>query len=90
MGFGGGMIIDANGIYGKFLILGVQTNKGNTHAAAIRMANSWAPQKARSFDMTVSHTDYHGRSSDEETGYARVKVIYYSTLKEGKYLINNS
>jgi len=66
-----------------FLFLGVQTNPGSTLAVAHWKAHKWAPKKAKSFTLTMQHTDYHGMSMAYETGYADVRVHYFTTLKEG-------
>ena len=78
------MLIDCKGKYGKFLILGVQTNKGNTYNEAIKISNAWKPKNAKSFDMNITHTDYEGRPVETETGFANLKVSYFSTKTEGK------
>jgi len=68
--------------------LGIQTSIGNVQARANWMARQWAPRRAKSFTIqALKHTDYHGMSVDSETGYAEIRVMYYTTLKEGKSLI---
>jgi hypothetical protein len=80
------MLIDCHGITGKQLCLGVQTNKGNTSDRAMFVAKSWQPKKAQSFTIEkVVHTDYHGKPVEEETGYARVFVSYFTGKKEGEH-----
>lgn len=82
------MKIKVNGKHNKdYLVLGVQTNKGNTQAASEKMAKSWAPKNAKSFNMNISHTNYKGRSVKAETGCANISVSYFTNKKEGKYLI---
>jgi len=82
------MLIDCKGKYGKFLLLGVQTNKGNTYDEAIKQCLAWKPKNAKSFNMNITHTDYEGRPVENETGFANVKVSYFSTKTEGKIQIN--
>jgi len=83
------MLIDCKGKYGNFLILGVQTNKGDTYNGALKMSVHWKPKNAKSFDMDITHTDYKGLSVKNETGFARVKVSYFTTKEEGKIQINS-
>lgn len=65
--------------------LGIQTNVGNTFENAIWKARKWATGKAKSFSFVLTHTDYHGHVQDHETGYASIKVTYYTKVKEGQY-----
>jgi len=85
------MKIKVNGKFSKdYFVLGVATNKGNTQAASEKMAKSWAPKNAKSFNINISHTDYKGRnkvSVETETGYADISAFYFTTKKEGKHLI---
>ena len=81
------MIIDCKGKYGKFLRLGIQTNVGKVQAEAIKKARIWAHKKAKSFTFSLINTDYHGIPKQEETGYADIDVLYYTTQKEGEHLI---
>ena len=80
------MQIDCKGRAGsqKFLCLGVQTNKDKVQSEVIKRAKSWAPKKCKSFSIkNFGHTDYHGRASEEITGYASFEAHYYTTEKEG-------
>ena len=80
------MIIDCKGKYGKFLRLGIQTNKDNVKNASLKMAKAWKPKNAKSFTIThLTHTDYHGNFSEVITGYATINVNYFNTTNEGKY-----
>lgn len=81
------MLIDAKGKYGKTLRLGVQTNKGNVHNYSLWLAKQWSPNDARSLTFSLTHTDYHGNSATEETGFATITVSYFTTKDEGKHLI---
>ena len=84
------MLIDAKGKYGKFLKLGVQTNKGNTQAEALRMAIAWRQPKAKSFTIIrFQHTNYNGETVEEETGFADIWVNYFTTQKEGEIKLDN-
>jgi hypothetical protein len=78
------MLIDAHGRYGKTLKLGVQTNKGNVNKHALWLAKLWSPKGTKSFSFSITHTDYNGIPTTEETGYANMIVSYYSTKKEGE------
>ena len=81
------MKIKVNGKYNKdYLLLGVATNKGNIQAASEKMAIAWSPKNAKSFDMIITHTDYEGRIVETKTGYANIKVSYFTTPQEGKYV----
>lgn len=71
------------------LNLGVQTSVGKTLANAILKARQWSPSKAKSFSFVLTHTDYHGHIQDHETGYASVKITYYSKVNEGRYVIKD-
>ena len=83
------MQIHANGKYGKSLKLGVQTNIGDVQKRAICVATAWAPNGSKSFTIeSLRHTDYHGATQLQETGYATIVVSYYSTRKEGKIIID--
>lgn len=84
------MIIKVKGKYSdEFLLLGVQTNKDNIQKASEEKAIAWAPKKAKSFDMEICNTDYEGCTVDKETGYANITVSYFTTTKEGKYIIGS-
>lgn len=78
------MQIDAKGKSGKHLVLGVQTNKGNTLEQANWLARQWAPKCSKSLTFKLKHTDYHGVESPVETGYATITVEYFSTATEGE------
>ena len=81
-------MIDAKGCQGKHLTLGVQTNPGKVLAKADWLARQWASKQARSFTIqSLRHTDYDGNASDVETGYARIKIAYFTTKKEGENII---
>lgn len=84
------MLIDCKGKYGKFITLGVQTNKDKVQEASIKMANEWAPNRSKSFTISrLTHTDYHGLPVPikHPTGYATIEVYYYTTEKEGEHLL---
>ena len=84
------MIIDPKGRYGKFLYLGIQTNVDNIEADILFKARAWAPKNCKSFTIKgFKHTDYHGHSVDEPTGYGNFNVYYYTTLKEGEILLTS-
>lgn len=73
------------------LRLGTQTNVGLTQKNAEWKAHVWAPKKAKSFTIiNFHHTDYHGMTVNEETGYSRFEVQYFTTKKEGKILVNQN
>ena len=65
--------------------LGVQTNPNKVWEAAHRLAHTWKPKGAKSYRMILMHTDYSGRMSDDVTGYASIKVEYYTTTREGNF-----
>ena len=67
--------------------LGVQTNPDKVWEAAHRLAKTWKPGKAKSYRLALMHTDYNGRLSDDVTGYASIKVEYYTTVSEGTHSI---
>jgi len=78
------MLIDAKGRYGKHLKLAVEGNIGNVQKTALWLAKQWAPKRCKSLTITkLSHTDYNGNYSDKETGFAKIEVQYFSTIKEG-------
>ena len=80
------MLIDVKGKYGKFLKLGIQTNPGKTIRRALKVAKLWAPKNAKSFNMEFFNTDYHGtKNVDNDTGYATIKVYYFTAKTEGEY-----
>lgn len=82
------MKIDAKGIYGSSLRLGIQSNPENFEKDCIIRAKHWAPKNAKSLTIDeVIHTDYHGTIQKEVTGYATIVVSYYSTVKEGEIKI---
>ena len=68
--------------------LGVQTNKGLVKAMAHWKCGVWKPKKAKSYNMRYEHTDYHKIPQDHETGYATVYVEYFTTAKEGTFLLS--
>lgn len=73
---------------GDTLTLGVQTNPEELEADSITKANSWAPSRAKSFTILESrNTNYHGHSVAQVTGYATIKVAYFTTVKEGKHQV---
>lgn len=67
--------------------LGAQSNPENVILSAIYVANSWAPRGAKSFTVSLRHTDYHGTTVDSPTGYASTVVRYFSTKREGLLLV---
>jgi len=72
------------------MILGVQTNVGNTLERAIWKCRKWAPETpetAKSFTFNLVHTDYYGNYRETETGYATVNVAYFSKPDEGQYKV---
>jgi hypothetical protein len=75
----------------KKLTLGVQTNPGIVHETGLWLALKWRTTWARSFDIKIVNTDYYGSKVDDVTGYvdASISITYYSTLKGGKYLIED-
>lgn len=84
------MLLEVNGKYGNYLSLGVQTNPGNTTNQAHWLAKKWAPEKAKSYTIkNFRHTNYYGVVAQEETGYAEFDVWYYSTKKEGEFVIED-
>jgi len=85
------MKIDAKGISGSSLSLGIQSNPENFLKDVILRAKYWAPKETKSFTIDkVLHTDYYGIQQDEITGYATIIVSYYSTKKEGKTLFEKN
>lgn len=77
-------LLNANGMHGKHLRLGVQANPGEIGAAVRRKVEAWAPRVARSytvFDFRL--VDYHRRPVDVDLGYALFSVNYYSRADEG-------
>lgn len=68
--------------------LGVQTNAGDTENRAIKTCKAWAPKRAKSFSMAITHTDYRGTPTDNETGYATVRVTYFSGPHDGEHRCN--
>jgi len=79
------MKINAKGIDGYSLALGIQSNISNFHKDCIIRAKHWAPKETKSFTIDkVLNTDYHGNLQDKITGYATIIVSYYSTKKEGE------
>lgn len=82
------MKIDAGGISGSSLRLGIQSNVERFEEDCISRAKNWAPKKAKSFTIDkVIHTDYHGYIKRELTGYATIVVSYYSSMKEGEHTL---
>lgn len=83
------MKIKVNGRNGdSFLLLGVQTNKGNVQNEVHRKVRSWAPSRAKSYTVfSFFHTNYHGVRVEEETGYATFCVEYFTKLNEGENCI---
>ncbi len=78
-------IEDCGGAYKNFLVLGVQTNVGQTKVITHWKARVWAPESAKSYTITeLRHTDYHGKSAAEETGFATITVEYFTTKHEGR------
>lgn len=76
---------------GDFLSLGVQTNPDRLLEDSISKANAWAPSQAKSFTIIESqNTNYHGHHVTEVTGYASIKVAYFTTMREGKYQVIKS
>jgi hypothetical protein len=65
------------------LNLGVQTNDGLVMDEAHALAVAWAPRPAKSYTVCIRHTDYNGRDEIHETGYAHIKVRYFTTRSEG-------
>jgi len=75
-------------IFKDFLRLGIQTNKGDVQRRSIWLASRWAPKRCKSFTIKrLCHTDYNGVPVEQETGYATMDVIYFTTIKEGEIKI---
>lgn len=73
---------------GDTLTLGVQTNPEDLLADSISKGNAWAPRLAKSFTIIESqNTNYHGHHVVQITGYATIKVAYFTTVKEGKHQV---
>lgn len=82
------MLINAKGRQGNLRVLGVQTCAGNVSTRADWLARQWAPSRAASFTIqSLRHTDYHGYPAEVETGYATIKVAYFTTKKEGETIL---
>lgn len=81
------MKIEVNGMSGiDFLRIGIQTNVENIEQCQHFKAKAWAPKKAKSYTIiNVLHTDYHGKPSEQPTGYGYFDVSYFTTTKEGKH-----
>ena len=68
--------------------LSVQTNPDNVLQRAHEVIKHWKPKKAKSYTMSLMHTDYYGHASDSVTGYARMIVQYFTTIKEGEHVLD--
>ncbi len=75
------------------LVLGLQTNPDCVEQNALWKANAWAKDlpKAKSFTiLSRTNTDYHGNTVvGAVTGYGKIVVQYFSTLKEGAHPVSN-
>ena len=65
------------------IVLGIQTVPDNVLERSVSNAKHWAPKRARSFTICLTHTDYYGNRELQPTGYARADIRYFSTKKEG-------
>lgn len=74
-----------------YLQLGVQTNPGCEFLKALWLADRWSPRRAKSFSIIdFVETTYSKLPVDlyeGPTGYARIRVVYYTTSKEGHFKV---
>lgn len=66
----------------------VQCNKDEVLAEVLLRAILWRHRSAKSFDVyDFYHTDYYGLPVESPTGYATVKIRYYSRVSEGRFKV---